>query len=157
MCCHRKKFPLTGQNFKSKKEIPCHMKKLLLQDDLCCHWTNFLRQEEISFHRRHFLSQEGRNILSQEGISCHRKKTPVIGSSLLDSVSWMFNKCIFFLSGVVKYFIRLFSPLYPTLCCILICQGNVVSGYININYHLTESPNIILGLTAPPPSPNVLM
>ena len=51
-----------------------------------------------------------------------------------------FHGCLinvyFFVSGVVKYFIRLFSPLplYPTICCILICNGNVVSGYIH--YHL---------------------
>merc|ERR1712215_261114 len=43
---------------------------------------NFLSQEEISCHRKKFLVT-GRNVLSQEEISCHRKKFLVTVGSFL--------------------------------------------------------------------------
>ena len=58
---------------------------------------NFLLQEEISFKERNFLLVK------------------IVRRSLPDLVAWMVDNCIFFVSGVFKYYIRLFSHVYPML------------------------------------------
>ena len=75
---------------------------------------------ETSCHRKIFQSQEI--------ISCHRKKVPVTRRNFLSQEKISYCRKKFPVTG------RNFLSIYPTLCWILICIGNIATFIIIYTY-----------------------